>query len=311
MQERPLPQSDVGSLPPLKKTSEHRSSVRPYITRSDSAYGNMRHTSGSAYPSMGGYACSPSTGGYADPRADPRLDPRDLRMNPRDSRMDPRMDPRATGSNMYPSRGSMPSYPPGMSLPIDVSMQGVSDDPRSHDYASSLPTLQSGRGPPYQSSREMPFQSDRLGSFYPPSGIVPSAYPPQGPYQMRHTGKAQFLREEQRPPANLNLDPRDPSNNYTDLVGLTSQEEREVTESRPVLDTTKSRTLNELGETLISKPVGERAHRTSAPILHSNADEPHSSMENPNANHDQETEWSGIVSQCFHNIHVSMFLCSS
>ena len=288
MQERPLPQSDVGSLPPFKKISEHRSSVRPYITRSGSTYGNMRHASGSAYPSTGGYADPradyPSTGGYADPR------------------MDPRMDPRATGSNVYPSRRNWADYPPSMGLPIEVLMQGVSDDPRSYGYGSHRASLQSGR--------ELPYKSDRLGSFS-ASGYVPSGYPPQGPYQMRDNGKAQSLREEQRPPAELNLDPRDPSNNYTDLMGLTSQEEREITESRPVLDTTKSRTLNGLGETLISGPVGERAHRTSAPLLPSNADEPHSSMENPNANHDQVTEWMVMVSQYSHNIHVSMLLCSS
>ena len=288
MQERPLPQPEVGSLPPFKKNSEHQSSGRPYILGPGSTYGNMRHTSGSAYPSTGGYADPradyPSTGGYADPR------------------MDPRMDPRATGSNVYPSGRNGAGYPPSMGLPIDVSMQGVSDDPRSYGYASHRASLQYGRG--------LPYQSDSLGSFS-ASGYVPSGYPPQGPYQMRDNGKAHSLREEQRPSAEQNLDPRDPSNNYTDLIGLTSQEEREITESRPVLDTTKSRTLNGLGETLISGPVGERAHRTSAPNLQSNADEPHSSMENPKANHDQVTEWMGMVSQYSHNIHVSMFLCSS
>ena len=275
LQERPLPQSDMGSLPPSMKISEHRPSFRPYITRSGSTYDKTRHTSG--------YADSSETG-YADLRAYSR------------------MDPRATGSNMYPSHRHMPSYRSGMSLPGNVPVQGFSDDPRSYNYFSSIPPLQSGT--------EIPFQSDRPKSFR-RGGNILSVYPPQGPYRMRDNGKAQSLREEQRPSADLNSDPRDSSNNYTDLTGLTSQEERGIAESHPVLDTTKSRTLNELGETLISEPVGARARRTSAPILHSNADEPHSSLETPDASQDQVTEWLGTVSQCFHNIHVSMFLCSS
>ena len=331
MQERPLPQSDVCS--PFENISAIRPSFGRYITRSGSTDGNMRHTSGPAYPSTGGYAdlradsrMDPRAYTRTDPRGPredpviaPREDPRTYRNEPiRGARMDPRTNPdmnfRATGSNMYPSRGAMLSYPSGMSLPIDVSMQGISDDPRSYGYALSTPRLQSGIGSAFQSSRIPPFQSDRLGSFR-LAGTVPSVYPPQGPSQMRDDGQAQSLREERRPPAEPDLDPRDPrdaSNNYTDLTGRTNQEEeREITErGRPVLDATQSRTPNGLGETSVSGPVRERGHhRTSAPILRSNAYEPRSSMEKPHADSDQVTEWLGMVSQV--NVFTTpMFPCS-
>ena len=128
---------------------------------------------------------------------------------------------------------------------------------------------------------------------------------------MRDNGKAPSLREEQRPPAELGPDLRDWSVNDTELLGLTDSEDSEITESRPVHDTTKSKTLNDSRATLIPEPVGEGDDRSAVPTLHSKADEPHPSMEKPSINNDRVTERFDLVSQHFNNFYVFNFLCSS
>ena len=178
-------------------TPGHLASIRPSTTESNYTYGDEYTNSGAPYRQGPPF---PSTGGYResrDPREDPRTysrpDPRDTRMDPRDPRLDlrdprldprdlridprePRLDPRDSRLDTRPDPRNVPPYP-YVSSPGDVSMHGAIDDPRSYDYISSVPSLQSGRG----------------GSFT-PSAVPPRGYDPRDSPQYR----TEPIREERR-----------------------------------------------------------------------------------------------------------------
>ena len=181
-------------------TPGHLASIRPGTTESSYTYGDEYTNSGAPYRQGPPF---PSTGGYREPRdtredpraysrtdprdtrmdprdprldlRDPRLDPRDLRIDPREPRLDPR-DPRDSRLDPRPDPRNVSTYP-YVSSPGDVSMHGAIDDPRSYDYISSVPSLQSGRG----------------GSFT-PSAVPPRGYDPRDSPQYR----TEPLREERR-----------------------------------------------------------------------------------------------------------------
>ncbi len=176
--------------------------------------------------------------------------------------MDPR-DPR-----------SIPSYPPNVTSPGDMSTHGAVHDPRNYDYFSSTPPLQSGRG----------------GSFR----IMAPRYDPHRSSQMRDGHGTNPIREERR-----------------GRKGPRIHENEDLTGDMPMHDIKESGSGHVAGDMHSSEPVGEEDEgrpvqgfgehlvekdRGSIPRLHSNEDPVQVSVEKSDAIPDEQSEWSGISS---------------